>query len=97
MLFTGDADMLVRHVMVVGPHDVGTPIGVIKLGHQGIHPSVPANRPGLCVTCFVLGSVRPRRPWPSGESHDGNIATAHQVTYVHLFLIKTMDSLYLCL
>jgi hypothetical protein len=44
MLFMGDADMLVRPVMVVGPHDVRTPIGVIKLGHQGIHPSVPANR-----------------------------------------------------
>jgi hypothetical protein len=46
MLFMGDGDMLVRLVMVVGPHEIRTPIGAIKLGHQGIHPSVPAT-PGV--------------------------------------------------
>jgi hypothetical protein len=72
MLFTGDADMFVRHVMVVCPHDVCTPIGVIKLGHQGIHPSVPANRQGLCVTCFF---------WvPSGQEGHGHPERAMMVT-----------------
>ena len=45
-LCMGDADMLVRHVMVVGPHNVRTPIGGIKLGHQGIHLFVLANPMG---------------------------------------------------